>query len=196
MWPTTERRYIAARSWTCDPPKHPVTLNSEDRTTVWIHDNVDGTKPPRDSRRSCPLVTAASLPHSTPHATSGLKNDQFHWRSGVGTIISGFLIIMIESRHLRAVNARMYGFSCSAMIDIFSIAGESRDCSRICSPTRVKASFVCSMRMQKLVKMDARSGIRYLIWRCREKEILWIRDLSPSSCPFFLSVQLFVQSYL
>jgi len=168
MWPTTERRYIVARSWTCDPPKHPVTLNSEDRTTVWIHDNVDGTKPPRDSRRSCPLVTAASFPHSTPHATSRRKNDQLHWRSGLGTIISGFLIIMIESRHLRAMNARMYGFSCSAMIDIFSIAGESCDCSRICSPRGLRQALYARCE-EKLVKMDARNGITYLIWRCREK---------------------------
>lgn len=44
MWPTTERRYIVARSWTCDPPKHSVTLNSEDRTI--------GIVDPRQLRRA------------------------------------------------------------------------------------------------------------------------------------------------
>lgn len=111
MWPTTERRYIVARSWTCDPPKHSMTLNSEDRTI----DIVDPrqlrrheTTPWGAMSRSCPLVTALLLPHSSSRAIWRHKNGRFHWRS-LGAIISGLLIIMIERRHL-AVNARRMNF--------------------------------------------------------------------------------------
>lgn len=133
MWPTTERRYIVARSLDMRPyPERPMALNSEDRTIDIGGSTTTSTARNHPVRRLSVEAVRSSRRLLLPHCSSrailrGRKNGRVSLKKrGRGAIISGLLIIMIERRHL-ARECPTCRFSRCAVIDLRFKGGTRKD---------------------------------------------------------------------